>query len=408
MRKQTMVALLVPLSFLALCAARAFGATPPQSQNQQPQLQQPQQPQQQQKPQSQYQQPQGKGAPRVDLVIALDTSSSMDGLIDATRAKLWDVVTLLARAKPQPVLRIGLISYGNDGYPSENGWIRKESDLTTDLDAVYAKLFALRTNGGTEYVARAVHSAVHEMQWDNTEQTLRIVFVAGNEPADQDPTIPLADAAKDAIDHHVRVNTIYCGSEANVEKNGWEHLALLARGGFNSIDQNEVAAIATPMDAELAKLSDALNDTYVAYGKAAAEKKANQVAQDKNARSLGTSAAAGRAHAKASAMYFAPEWDLVDAQRASGGAALKGMSAAALPPAMAAMPAPAREAYVADKAKKRAELQQQISALAARRDGFIKSEKAKAPKKAGKAASLDDALSNTIEREATSDLKLKF
>ena len=28
----------------------------------------------------------------VDLVIALDTSSSMDGLIDSARQKLWDVV----------------------------------------------------------------------------------------------------------------------------------------------------------------------------------------------------------------------------------------------------------------------------------------------------------------------------
>jgi len=45
------------------------------------------------------------GAKRVDLVIALDTSSSMDGLIDAARQKLWDVVNLLSHAKPTPVLR---------------------------------------------------------------------------------------------------------------------------------------------------------------------------------------------------------------------------------------------------------------------------------------------------------------
>src|SRR6185312_5361751 len=45
------------------------------------------------------------GAKKVDLVIALDTSSSMDGLIDSARAKLWDVVNLLAHAKPQPLLR---------------------------------------------------------------------------------------------------------------------------------------------------------------------------------------------------------------------------------------------------------------------------------------------------------------
>ncbi|HEX8954615.1 MAG TPA: hypothetical protein VF945_22325, partial [Polyangia bacterium] len=62
------------------------------------------------------------GAKKVDLVIALDTSSSMDGLIDSARAKLWDVVNLLAHAKPTPLVRVGLLSYGNDGYDARVGW----------------------------------------------------------------------------------------------------------------------------------------------------------------------------------------------------------------------------------------------------------------------------------------------
>ena len=51
---------------------------------------------------------------KIDLVIALDTSGSMDGLIDSARQKLWDIVNDLATAKPTPLLRVGLISFGND------------------------------------------------------------------------------------------------------------------------------------------------------------------------------------------------------------------------------------------------------------------------------------------------------
>src|SRR5262245_10386222 len=153
-------------------------------------------------------------ARRVDLVIALDTSSSMDGLIDSARQKLWDVVNLLATAKPQPELRVGLISYGNDGYDRNVGWVRKESDLSRDLDGIYAKLFALRTNGGTEYVARATTAAVTQMQWDQSPQTLKMLFVAGNEPADQDPSIPVDQAIRRARDRGIFVNTIYCGSDS--------------------------------------------------------------------------------------------------------------------------------------------------------------------------------------------------
>src|SRR5436305_1481960 len=79
--------------------------------------------------------PPAQKARHVDLVIALDTSGSMNGLIDSARQKLWDVVNLLSQARPQPVLRVGLLSYGGDrGYDAHAGWVRKESDLTTDLD----------------------------------------------------------------------------------------------------------------------------------------------------------------------------------------------------------------------------------------------------------------------------------
>jgi len=345
-------------------------------------------------------------APHVDLVIALDTSSSMDGLIDSARAKVWDIVNLLARAKPRPIVRIGLISYGNDGYDACTGWVRKDAELTTDLDAVYAKLFGLRTNGGTEYVSRAVTVALDQMPWDPSPNTLRIVFVAGNEAADQDPEISLQAVAELANSRGVRVNTIYCGGTNNVEHRRWSLLAELAHGGFNAIDQSAVAVMPTPMDAELAKLSTELNDTYVAYGKDAAAKKANQLAQDANAQSMGNAAAAARASAKATALYEAPSWDLVDAHRQSGGGALKAMAPAAMPAELAALPEAKRGAYLEEKSKKRLDLQKKIAELAARRDAYLKAEKAKA--RTPGAADLDAAMSGTLQKQATESLHVAF
>ncbi len=40
----------------------------------------------------------------VDVVIALDTSGSMEGLLDAVRARLWDIVNELAGFEPVPEL----------------------------------------------------------------------------------------------------------------------------------------------------------------------------------------------------------------------------------------------------------------------------------------------------------------
>src|SRR6516162_4493871 len=76
-----------------------------------------------------------KPAPKdIDVVICLDVSNSMDGLIASAKVKLWDIVNDLAKVKPAPHLRVGLYSYGNDGYDAKVGWIRKDLDLSTDLD----------------------------------------------------------------------------------------------------------------------------------------------------------------------------------------------------------------------------------------------------------------------------------
>src|SRR5438034_9833193 len=93
-------------------------------------------------------------AQNIDIAICLDVSNSMDGLIASAKVKLWDIVNDLAKIKPTPNLRVGLYSYGNDGYDAKVGWVRKELDLTTDLDDLYKKLNALTTNGGTEYGTR--------------------------------------------------------------------------------------------------------------------------------------------------------------------------------------------------------------------------------------------------------------
>ena len=79
---------------------------------------------------------QGVSDKHIDLVICLDTSNSMDGLVESAKQKLWAVVNELATAKPRPNLRVGLYQYGNDGLNAETGWVQQLCPLTDDLDSV--------------------------------------------------------------------------------------------------------------------------------------------------------------------------------------------------------------------------------------------------------------------------------
>ncbi|MBL7133391.1 MAG: VWA domain-containing protein, partial [Phycisphaerae bacterium] len=347
--------------------------------------------------------PPEKAAPperrHVDLVICLDTSGSMTKLIEAAKQKLWAVVNELATAKPKPVLRVGLYHYGNDGLSRENGWVERLCPLTGDLDAVYGKLFALRTRGGTEYVARVVRAATDELKWNTDKRTLRMIFVAGNERATQDEkTYKLQDICKAAATKGIIVNTIFCGNEATGRRTGWADAAAWADGKYAAIDQKRgTVVVSTPYDKKLAKLSATLNKTYVPYGTRGKAGKANQKAQDANATSMNAPAAAQRAMAKGSALYRSHGWDLVDGI-AEGKVDLAKVKNADLPKNMRKMSIKERKKYVDQMRTRRKKAQSQIKDLGAKRDKHVKAEMAK--KGLDDKAALDRVLRDTVREQA--------
>ncbi len=313
-------------------------------------------------------------ARHVDLAICLDTSGSMTGLIDSAKQKLWAVVNELATAEPKPLLRVALYHYGNSGLDRETGWVKQLCPLTDDLDTIYGKLFALTTNGGTEYVARVVRTATEELKWNTDKGTLRIIFVAGNEPATQDNEFKLQDVCSATVGKGIIINTIFCGSEAEGSRTGWADAARWADGRYAAIDQDSgTVVIATPHDKKLAELSAELNKTYVSYGVRGGKGSANQSAQDANAAKLNPSAAAERAVSKSSSLYSNAAWDLVDAAGKKDFDITK-VKEDDLPENMRKMTVAEREAYIAEQANRRAEIQKQIKDLGTERDAYVKKE----------------------------------
>jgi hypothetical protein len=334
----------------------------------------------------------------IDLVICLDTSGSMSGLINAAKQKLWDIVNELATAKPKPHLRVALYAYGTPSFGAETGYVRKQIDLTDDLDAVYGKLTALVTNGGDEYVARVVRASVVEQPWSVEKDALKIIVVAGNEPATQDPQFKTPDVCKDAVTRGIIVNAIYCGSPTNGEAGGWRDVARAADGQFASIDQDRgTIVVSTPFDQKLAALGGEINRTYLAYGARAAEGSAMQAAADTSAAAASPAVFASRAVAKAGGQYRNASWDLVDAMGQKDFDLAK-MKEDELPAEMKPMTLDQRRAHLDTMAKKRADVQQEINQLNVQRQKFIAEEMKKGGKSADKA--FDAAMLRAIREQA--------
>ena len=218
-----------------------------------------------------------------------------------------------------PTLRVALYSYGHTSYDPKVGWIRKDLDLTTDLDALYGKLFALTIRGGTEYVTRVCRDAVRDLDWSKDPQALKLIFVCGNEPASQDKVVSLKEAADFAISKGVIINPVFCGNPDHKDARDWKQFAALCGGRFAAINQNKGhVAVATPFDKQIAELGVKLNGTYVSYGKEGAKKAEAQMDATKLAKKQGDGVAAARAQAQNSGLYQGKNagWDLVDRMKA--------------------------------------------------------------------------------------------
>lgn len=339
----------------------------------------------------------------VDLVVCLDVSGSMSGLIDSAKIKIWDVVNELGKLKPAPQLRVGLYSYGGHGagYPAGSGHIRREIDLTMDLDAVYEKLNALKIGGSVEYATGVSQRAIDTQKWSTDENALRIVFVCGNEEANQDPRVSYELLGRSAYAKNVIVNSIYCGPKGDGIAPGWKTLAEQAGGQFANIDMQKGVkqVIETPYDKELAELSAKLNGTYVIYGANNRRFAENQIAQDRNAAANGASAAASRGVAKAGGQYRNDSWDIVDRMQNDPKFDIKSIKDDDLCDEMKKMTIDDRVAYLKKKLDERTAIQKQIIELSGKRAKFIEA-KLKEQPKGDAEKSLDEALKAIIRSQA--------
>ncbi len=342
--------------------------------------------------------------PKIQMAILLDTSNSMDGLINQARTQLWKIVNEFAKAKrggQTPELEVALFEYGKSTIDAGAGHLRLIVPLTDDLDKISQELFALTTNGGNEYCGMVIEAAVKRLKWSKSDDTLKCVFVAGNEPFTQGPVDPY-QACQTAVKQGVTVSTIFCGPLQAGVNTGWQKGAQLADGSFVSIDQDkQVAAISTPQDKELAKLSVTLNETYLFYGQAnrRLEREKLQAAQDQAAAKAAPAAAAGRAEFKAGGFYNNSKYDLVDALKKNDGL-LKDLKAEELPKQLQGKSEKEQRAYIDAKTAERKKIQERIRELSEARKKYIAQQQARAAN-AAVGDTLDTAIIKAVRQQAT-------
>jgi len=309
----------------------------------------------------------------IKVALILDTSNSMDGLIDQAKAQLWSVVNELSDARCDgriPSLEIALYEYGNDRLPMREGYIRLVTPFARDLDLISEKLFALKTDGGSEYCGQVIQTSVKALDWGDRPNDLKMIFIAGNEPFDQG-NINYRDACRMAYQSDISVNTIFCGDFQEGVNTFWKDGATLGRGDYMNIDQDcSYRYVKSPYDEKIMELNQQLNKTYVAYGAEGSARVSLQAEQDANAVQLNMDAAISRVASKSKKTYNNTQWDLVDASEEDE-FQIAEIAEEALPDEMKGMTAQQKADYIQKKKLEREKISQEIAQYSAKRQEYV-------------------------------------
>lgn len=312
---------------------------------------------------------------KIQVAILLDASNSMDGLIEQAKSRLWNIVNTLTTLKFEgktPGIEIAIYMYGNDGLLSKDNYIKQVTAFTSDLDLISEKLFAITTNGGSEYCGAVINQAVKKLDWGSEKNNMKLVYIAGNEPFNQG-SISYKEAIADAVNKEIYINTIHCGDCSVGVQGYWKDGADIGKGKYFCINSNEkVIYVETPYDSQINIYNEKLNKTYIYYGTKGYSSYANQSVQDNNAQSISTANCTERAVSKSKSVYNNMSWDLVDKVRTDSTYIAK-VDKETLPDEYKNLSNDQIQEEIQKKSRERAYIQKQISILSKKRQTFIDS-----------------------------------
>lgn len=339
---------------------------------------------------------------KIQAAILLDVSGSMDGLIEQAKAQLWNMVSVMGKAKCDagaPQIEIALYEYGRSSNDAAKGYIKQISPFTSDLDKLSQELFKLTTNGGDEYCGEVILTSLGDLTWSEGTSDYKVIFIAGNEEFYQG-SVSWTKACEEARKKGVIVNTIYCGSKEMGIREHWNLAGECGNGSFTNINQDaKLNDIPTPYDTTLYTLNSRLNSTYIGYGAYGLANVARQEEVDKLNFKANAGTGAKRAAVKGQKeLYNNASWDLVDAKVADSVAIYK-VDMKTLPDSLRNLTRDQLKKVVDRKATERTAIQKEIATVNIQRENYIAAEKAKAANKTN-ATTLESEVETIIRAQA--------
>jgi hypothetical protein len=341
---------------------------------------------------------------QIEVVFILDTTSSMSGLIQAAKEKIWSIATTMASAEQAPDIRMGLVAFRDRG----DAYVTQVLDLSQDLDSMYASLMDLKAQGGgdgPESVNQALYDAINRISWSADDNVYKVAFLIGDAPPhmDYNNDVKFPVTLEMAKRKGIIVNTIQSGQSVHTAP-VWKNIAQLGYGEYFQVESSgNAVAVATPFDKKLAELAARLEDTRLYYGdrETKERQKKKSEATSKIQQELSEAALARRATFNATTSgksNFLGESELVDAI-SSGRIELDDIDKDDMPASLQAYAPMEQMAIITNQARQREEIKRDIQQLSESRNAYIVEQ---VGKRGDAKDSLDEKIYSAVKKQAKS------
>ncbi len=191
----------------------------------------------------------------VQVALILDTSSSMDGLLNQARTQISDMVADLRKDREgrDKTVAVTVYHYGNASASEAEGYVEQLVPFTWDIETIREGLEQVRVGGEREFAPSALKKAILDSSWSQKSEVQKLIVIVGNEGFSQGP-LGVQEVMDLARAHNIAVVPIYCAdkSTSKAAVSSWRRVAGLAGVEFMSIDPNQhISSVETPLDAEI-------------------------------------------------------------------------------------------------------------------------------------------------------------
>lgn len=141
----------------------------------------------------------------IDIVFAVDATSSMDDEIEFLKEDLMGIISTVKTNFPNDDLQLGSVFYQCEG--SGNDYVTVQSELSSDINETLTFIKSKgATGGGEEVVDKALDVAINSLAWRPNSRSKLLVILLDEPPAANSATAKrMEQAYRDAAAKGIRI-----------------------------------------------------------------------------------------------------------------------------------------------------------------------------------------------------------